>query len=99
MLKSLIRSPFILSIFLAGCVAGLVTQQALVPPLRAGQAAHRWEHQCTQFSQSLYDDEQEAHDYISKMGTAGWEMVGHTFWIKHNAFRKYEVSFCFKRPM
>jgi hypothetical protein len=98
MLKSVIRSPFILSVFLAGCVAGLVTQQALVPPLRAGQVVPKWEHQCRQFSKDL-DDEPDVDRYLAKMGTAGWEMVSHASWSRTSGFYSSRVSFCFKRPM
>jgi hypothetical protein len=75
-------------VFLAGCAAGGVSSQLVVPKASAQQAATltRWENKCVQ---PPWND---MNDVSSRFGAEGWEL------LTANGIGDGNILLCFKRP-
>jgi len=82
-------------LFLIGCATGGVASRLAVPPARAGTAAVRWEHYCSDVAPDALTDD------LNKMGVEGWELVSLAPQMKIVAGHSSDESivFCAKRAL
>ena len=86
MKRTIAVSLFLLGLAI-GCVTATVSQNVVVPKVRAGTNPTRWEYQCNQISAPSIQDINNA---LNAMGDQGWEF-----------FSQLSNSnlLCYKRPL
>lgn len=81
------------ALFTAGCLAGAVGPQLVIPPVRAGTNPTRWEHFCLSGVAFSNDDvlTPASKARVDAAGAEGWEMAT-------SGQRPHDTFLCFKRP-